>query len=142
MEVPQIVIDTNVLVSALRSRRGASHKLLGLIENGIFQINLSVPLVLEYEDAAKRMLGEIALTEQNIDDIIDYLCQIANLRKIYYLWRPYLKDPNDDMVLELAVAARCDVIVTFNQRDFRNIRRFGIRAITPREFLIEIGELS
>jgi putative PIN family toxin of toxin-antitoxin system len=107
MAVPPIVIDTNVFVAALRSRRGASHKLLALIDSGKFQVNLSVPLILEYEDAATRMLGEITLTAQHINDIIDYICHVANMRHISYLWRPRLNDLKDDMVLELAVTGRC-----------------------------------
>src|ERR1700674_1669481 len=100
----RIVIDTNVLVAALRSRHGASHRLLTLIGSGRFEFSVSVPLVLEYEYAAKAMLGEIPLTESDIDDIIDYICQAASRVEVYYLWRPLLKDPKDDMVLELAVA--------------------------------------
>ena len=140
----RIVIDTNVLIAALRSRRGASYKLLTLIGSGKFEINVSVPLVLEYEDVAKRLLGEIPLSESDIDDIIDYICQIANRIKVFYLWRPTLRDPKDDMVLEVAAAANCDCIVTFNKKDFRSmdLAPFGLRALTPKEFLEEIGELQ
>jgi predicted nucleic acid-binding protein len=141
MGLPQIAIDTNVLVSALRSRRGASYRLLSLIDSGKFGINVSVPLVLEYEDAAKRLLDEIPLSEQDIDDVIDYLCRVAGRWKVFYLWRPYLTDPKDDLVLELAVTAGCAFIVTYNKRDFRNVTRFGIRVLTPKEFLEAIGEL-
>jgi predicted nucleic acid-binding protein len=142
MGLCQIAIDTNVLVSALRSRRGASYRLLSLIDSGKFGINVSVPLVLEYEDAAKRLLGEIPLSEQDIDDVIDYICHVGARWKVYYLWRPYLTDPKDDLVLELAVTAGCEFIVTYNKRDFQNVAQFGIRALTPRDFLEEIGELS
>lgn len=141
MEPPQIVLDTSVLVSALRSRRGASHLLLGLIDSGKFMLNVSVPLVLEYEAVCKRLVGETVLTEEDIDSILDYLCRVANHRPVYYLWRPFLKDPNDDMVLELAVAAACDCIVTFNVRDFEGAEQLGVSLRTPREFLREIGEL-
>ena len=137
----QIVIDTNVWIAALRSKRGASHKLLSLIDSGKFETNISVPLVLEYEDVAKRLVGEIPLTAHDIDDILDYICLVANQRKIYYLWRPLLSDPNDDMVLELAVTAQCEFIVTFNRRDFRGVEQFGIDAITPQMFLQKIGAL-
>jgi putative PIN family toxin of toxin-antitoxin system len=137
----QIVIDTNVLVSALRSRRGASHRLVSLIGSEKFQVNVSVPLVLEYEYAAKGLLEELPLNEAEIDQIIDYICQVAARRKVFYLWRPFLKDPKDDMVLEVAVTAGCDVIVTYNKRDFQNVDQFGLQLMTPREFLQEIGEL-
>lgn len=137
----QIVIDTNVLVASLRSRRGASFRLLSLLDDEKVKLNVSVPLVLEYEDAAKRLVGESALTENDIADVLDYICKIANHREVYYLWRPFLRDQKDDMVLELAVAAQCDFIVTYNKDDFKGIERFGLRALTAKEFLQEIGEL-
>jgi putative PIN family toxin of toxin-antitoxin system len=139
--VRQIVIDTSVVTSALRSRRGASYRLLMLAGSGKFAANLSVPLVLEYEQVAKRLVGQIPLTEADIDDILDYLCQTAAHQQVFYLWRPFLKDPEDDMVLELAVAANCGYVVTFNTRDFAGAEQFGIRIVTPREFLQLIGEL-
>ena len=137
----QIVIDTNVWVAALRSRRGAPFRLLTLMESGKFEVNISVPLVLEYEDAAKRLVSEFALTTRDIDNIIDYVCAVANHRRIFYLWRPFLSDPRDDMVLELAVSANCDIIVTFNLDDFEGVEEFGIRVMTPRDLLRKIGEL-
>ena len=142
MSVHQIVIDTNVWIAALRSKRGASYKLLTFIDSGKFKANISVPLVLEYEDTAKRIVGEIPLTARDIDDILDYICSVARHHKIYYLWRPFLSDPNDDMVLELAVTAECDFIVTFNQRDFVGVEQFGLAALTPKEFLQKIGAVK
>ena len=141
MPVYQIVVDTNVWIAALRSKRGASHKLLSLIDSGQYEANISVPLVLEYEDTAKRFVGEIPLTERDIDDILDYICAVANQHKIYYLWRPFLSDPGDDMILELAVTAECDFIVTYNQSDFVGVEQFGLITLTPKEFLQKIGVL-
>lgn len=141
MKRPQIVIDTNVFVSALRSKRGASYRLLMMIDSGKYEANISVPLVLEYESAATRALGELALTGPDVHSIIDYICTVANRRTIFYLWRPLLKDPKDDMVLELAVAAGCETIVTYNKGDFHGVEQFGIRVMTAKEFLTEIGEL-
>ncbi len=137
----QIVLDTNVFISALRSSRGASHRLLMLLGRGDFEINLSVPLVLEYEDAAKRMEREIGLTHGDIDDILNYLCRVGRRRKVFFLWRPFLNDPRDDHVLELAVEAGCECIVTHNLRDFSGAERLGIRVVTPNQFLLEIGDL-
>ena len=140
MSEHQIVVDTNVFYAGLRSRRGASHRLFKEIgRNALFRIHLSVPLVLEYEEIAKRHARALALTHRDIDDILDYLCSAAGLHDIFYLWRPYLPDPEDDMLLELAVEAGCQRIVTYNQRDFRGIEQFGLRAVTPQEFLREIG---
>lgn len=142
MKPLQIVIDTNVIVSALRSSWGASYKLLWMIDSDKFEVNVSLPLILEYEGVAKRLLGEIALTEEEIDDIIDYICRVANCQEIFYLWRPFLRDAQDEMVLELAVAAQCDAIITYNKTDFKGVDRFGLRVITPKTFLEEIGELK
>jgi putative PIN family toxin of toxin-antitoxin system len=142
VDTPQVVLDTSVVVPALRSKRGAAYRLLRLVDSGKFEINLSVPLFLEYEEVCKRLVGEIPLTEQDIEAVLDYLCRVAHHRAVYYLWRPFLPDPKDDMVLELAVAAGCDCIVTYNVRDFRGTEQFGIRVLTPKEFLQEIGELS
>ncbi len=138
----QIIIDTNVLLSALRSQLGASFRLLSLIEDSRFQTNLSVALMLEYEDVLKRPALNPNLTNREVDDILDFLCRNANLREIFYLWRPILRDPKDDFVLELAVESNCDYIVTFNTKDFAEAEKFGIKAIKPKEFLQIIGEIK
>jgi putative PIN family toxin of toxin-antitoxin system len=137
----KIVIDTNVLVAALRSRRGASFKLVSVLPSDEFSIAISVPLVLEYEDALKR-LESPAITEQDIGNFVDFLCKIGHHQEIFFLWRPFLSDPSDDHVLEVAVAAGCDAIVTYNKRDFKGIERFGLRVLDPREFLSEIGVIK
>ncbi|MDH5717328.1 MAG: putative toxin-antitoxin system toxin component, PIN family [Spirochaetia bacterium] len=136
-----VVMDTCILVSALRSNQGASYKLLSLIDNKKIKLNLSVPLVLEYESAAKRMVDELKLTNLDIDDIIDYLCKIGKHHQVHYLWRPNLNDPGDDFILELAVEANCDYIITHNIRDFTGSEKFSIKVISPREFLKVIGEI-
>lgn len=130
--IPDIVLDTNVLVSALKSRQGSSFRLLSQVGDGRFQLHLSVPLVVEYEAMLKR--GGLALSDIQVDDVIDYLCAQAIHNKIFYLWRPKLKDPDDDFVLELSVKARA-TIVTWNVADFRNARNLGVSVVTPREFL-------
>lgn len=142
MPLPSIVIDTNIFIAALRSQRGASYLLMSLLDSGKFIVNISVPLILEYEDVAKRQLNDLTLTEQDVDDILDYVCQIAVHHRIFYLWRPVLRDPKDDLVLELAVAAKCDVIVTFNVRDFVGSEQFGVEVMPPKLFLQQIGVLS
>ena len=138
----QVVIDTNVLLAALRSNRGASYRLLSLIGDDRWQLNLSVPLLLEYEDVLKRPDAGLSLTHEDIDVILNFLCAIANRREIFYLWRPILLDPKDDFILELAVESSADFIITFNTKDFIDIERFGLVAITPREFLRQIGEIK
>ncbi len=137
--IPRIVLDTNVLVSALRSQRGASYKILSLVGNGLFEIVLSVPLVFEYESATKRQSRQVGLTHQDIDDILDYLCSVGIHRQIYFLWRPCLRDPKDDLVLEVAVESESDYVITHNLRDFAGLERFGMQALKPGRFLEVIG---
>lgn len=141
MSAPQIVIDTNVIIAALRSKRGASSKLLSLLGTGRFDIHDSVPLVLEYEDVIQRQRAHLGLSNQDVSDLINSLCALGQHHEIYFLWRPFLSDANDELILELAVSAQCDYIVTHNLSDFKGIEKFGIKAITPREFLQIIGEV-
>lgn len=135
-------MDTNVIIAALRSRRGASHLLLQLVDSGRFEIALSVPIVLEYEDVAKRCLDELVYTANEVDALIGYLCEVGIQTEIYFLWRPSSKDEGDAKIIEAAVAAHCDTIVTFDIRNFVDARPFGIKVINPKEFLTEIGALS
>ena len=137
----QVVIDTNVLVSALLSYQGASHRLLRLVGDERWRLNLSVPLVFEYEQTLKRICTGGPLTGDDIDEVIGFLCANANLRPIFLLWRPFLPDPKDDFILELAVESRADYLLTFNTRDFAGADRVGVQVMSPREFLAIIGEL-
>ncbi|MBL1277427.1 MAG: putative toxin-antitoxin system toxin component, PIN family [Ectothiorhodospiraceae bacterium] len=141
MKPINIVLDTNVLVSALKSKNGASFKLLSLIDNGNFILNISVPLFLEYEAVALRESLNLPLDKSDIEDILNYIAQVSSKREIFYLWRPYLKDPKDDLVLEVAVESRSNVIVTYNKKDFVGIDKFGIKALTSKEFLNRRGLL-
>jgi putative PIN family toxin of toxin-antitoxin system len=139
MPPPTIVIDTNVIVSGLHSSRGYAYQLLRLVGTGRFDICLSVALLLEYEDVLTRNLKTLRLTQQAIEDVLDYHASVAHQPRLFFLWRPYLSDPKDDLVLELAVNGSCDSIVTFNQRHFRGSERFGVQVVDPRAFLIRIG---
>lgn len=130
-----VVLDTNVLIAGLRSRRGASFRLLELLAEGRYEVSVSVPLILEYEAVARRHAPEIGLTDADVDAVVDFLCRVAHHRRIFFLWRPFLRDPKDDMVLEVAVEGQCRHIVTFNTRDFAGAEQFGLRPVTPREFL-------
>jgi len=134
------VLDTSVLAAAMRSRRGASFRLLSDIGSGRFEIALSVPMVLEYESILLRMLDDLPLDRADVDALLDYLCSVADRQTVFFLWRPHLRDPKDDMVLELAVASRCDAIVTFNQRDFVGSESFGIEVLTPAALLRRLGD--
>ena len=142
MNLTDIVIDTNVIISAQRSQKGASAKLMSLIGTGRFEIHLSVALTLEYEDVLHRQMNSLRLTREDITDLIDALCALSHHHRIYFLWRPQLRDPGDELLLELAIVARCKYIVTYNLRDFVGSQQFGVHAITPKEFLQKIGELK
>ncbi|MBM3145179.1 MAG: putative toxin-antitoxin system toxin component, PIN family [Chloroflexi bacterium] len=142
MSVPHIVIDTNVILSALRSKRGASFKLLSLVGTKRFEIHDSVALVLEYEDVIQRYRAELGLSQDDVAIFIDALCSMARHQNIYFLWRPSLPDADDEMILELAVSAKCEYIVTHNIKDFKGTDKFGIKAVTPGEFLQIIGEVK
>jgi putative PIN family toxin of toxin-antitoxin system len=137
----RVVVDTNVLVAAIRSRLGASYQVLARVGTGAFDVAVSVPLVLEYEDVLLRHCEDAGLTAEDVGGIIDYICSVAVRQEIFFLWRPLLRDPGDDMVLEIAVAADCDVIVTHNVRDFLTAARFGIRVVTPAVFLYELRDI-
>ena len=134
------MVDTSVVVAGLRSRRGASYRLLRLLGTGRFEISISVPLVMEYESVLKRQAITLGLEMTDVDDIIDYICAVGERRRIHFLWRPILQDPSDDMVLELAVESRSRYIVTHNLSDFAGIRKLGVEAISPGEFLRRIEE--
>jgi len=142
MRVPDIVLDTNVIIAALRSKRGASYKVLSLVGTHQFEIHDSVALILEYEDVIQRHGEELGLSKEEVSIFIDTLCSMAHHHKIYFIWRPFLTDPNDELVLELAVSAKCEYIVTHNIKDFRGTEKFSIRAITPKEFLQIIREVK
>ena len=130
-----VVIDTNVLISALKSKQGSSYKLLVSLPDNLYVPNVSVPLFIEYESVAKKTGLLSNLDSEQIDSILDYFLSKSSIREIFYLWRPYLKDPKDDLVLEVAVESKSKYIVTFNKRDFKGCDKFGIQAVTPQEFM-------
>ena len=139
---PRVVVDTNVVVAGLRSRQGAAFRLLSEIGRGRFEIALSVPLVLEYEDALLRHAAAAGLSRKDVEAVLDYYCSVGHLQSIFFLWRPLLRDPKDDLVLELAVAASCRTVVTYNVRDFRGSEGLGVSVQLPGDFLKVIGVLS
>jgi predicted nucleic acid-binding protein len=132
----RVVFDTSVLVAAARSRQGASFALLNSIPTPEFQLCLSVGLYVEWQAVLTR--EENLPPNRTATDALGflrYLASRAHLQEIHFLWRPYLADADDDMVLELAFAAGCRYIVTHNVRDSHGSEELGITAITPRDFL-------
>jgi len=141
VSISNIVIDTNMVIAALRSKKGASYKLLSLVGTERFISHVSVALILEYEDVIQRHRVELGFSQDDVSDFIDSLCAVAKHHEVYFLWRPSLPDANDELILELAVAARCESIVTYNVSDFKGIEKFGIQVMTPITFLKIIGEV-
>ena len=135
-----IVLDTNVLIAGLWSREGASFQVLEGVRAGWLQPVLSVPLVLEYEMVLQRQAGELGLRAGDVDRILDSLCALGTHHQIHFLWRPSLRDPRDEMVLELAVAAGCPELVTFNVRDFEGAERLGVWPILPGALLQRVRQ--
>ena len=143
MKIYQVIIDTNVMVAALRSKQGASYRLLKLLHNGDerWQINVSTALILEYEAVLKREIHRQGKDMSVIDKFVDDIVFIANRHPVFYLLRPYLKDADDDFILELAFSSSSDYIVTYNTANFTRAKMFGVRTITPKKFLQKIGEI-
>lgn len=135
----RVVLDTNIFVAALRSNQGTSFRLVQMLgSEAPYRLMVSVPLVLEYEMALKRRTG---LAPSEVKAFVDYVCEVADHREIHFLWRPFLRDPRDEMVLEVAVESEAEFIVTHNMRDFVEVEaRFGIRVVRPGAFLLELEE--
>ena len=135
----EAVIDTSVVVSAFRSSLGASYRLLQTIEDRKWRPVISPTLAFEYEAVLKRGVGQDSLSFQDVDDFIEYFCSRSKLVQIYFRWRPFLRDPDDDRILEVAVRAQ-SVLVTFNKKDFVGADRLGVKVIGPKDLLIAIGD--
>jgi putative PIN family toxin of toxin-antitoxin system len=98
---------------------------------------ISTPVFFEYEEVLRRPKQFPHLTSQEIEDFLDYIASVCDHIRINFLWRPHLPDPDDDLILELAVSGQADAIVTYNQRDFVGCEQFGIRVIGPKELIKE-----
>jgi len=131
----RIIMDTNVLFAGLYSSTGASFQILRLIDNRKIIPVISTTLLFEYEDVLKREQSELKLSHKQVDIILDNICALSTFQQIYFLWRPFLKDQKDDHVLEVAVASKTKTIVTHNLKDFKEVEKFGIKAIPPGKFL-------
>jgi putative PIN family toxin of toxin-antitoxin system len=131
----RVVLDTCVLVAAARSRRGASHALLSLLPDQRFEPVISVPLFLEYQAVLLRPENLLTRPVAQAEGFLDFLLSVGHLQDIFFLWRPVLPDPDDDLILELAIAASCRYIVTHNLADFRGMERWGIMAASPSDFI-------
>ncbi len=137
----QIILDTNILVAAFRSKRGAANLLLDKLDDSRWQVNVSTALLLEYEDVLKRPEMKDFNSESDVDIFLNGLCTIAEFNDIFYLWRLLAKDPNDAFILELAVRVNANFIITYNKKDFPAATDFDIQLATPKEFLRFVGDL-
>lgn len=137
----RIVLDSSVLVAASCSRRGASFALLSSVPHPSFELCLSVAVYAEWQSVLTRAenLPPGASPELGLG-LARYLASQAHLQDVHFLWRPFLRDPDDDMVLECAVAGGCRFIVTHNVKDFKGAERLGVQALTPGAFLQRLKE--
>ena len=136
-------MDTDAIVAAMRSPAGASAAIIRKARRGKIALLLSVPLAMEYEAVCVRPEHQLAagLNEQEVRVFVDAVIAIAEPVKIDYLWRPQLRGPSDEMVLETAVKGRANLLVTFNLRDYGTApARFGIEVMPPREAVERISK--
>jgi putative PIN family toxin of toxin-antitoxin system len=133
-----LVLDTDVMVAALRSSQGASRLLVRELRRGRFKALATVGMFMEYEAVLTRAdnLAACGLIAAEIEVFLDGLAKLVVPVRPHFLWRPQLRDPNDEMVLEAAVGGQADAIVTFNLRDFLPAaRRFGIDVARPSDIV-------
>jgi putative PIN family toxin of toxin-antitoxin system len=139
----KVVLDTDVIVAGMRSPSGASAAILRKARQGKVTLLLSVPLAVEYEAVCSEAEHRLAagLSEREVEIFLDAVIAMAEPVETHFLWRPQLRDPGDEMVLEAAVNGHADLLVTFNVRDFGTVpSRFGIEVMIPCDALERIRQ--
>jgi len=139
--IHRIVLDTSVVVAGLRSRLGASNEVLRLVANGDLVALATPPLFLEYEDLLKRAEHRLihGLTPEAVDEFLSELAAVIEPVETHFQWRPQVRDPGDEMVLEAAINGRADALVTFNVSDFSAAgNRFAIEILKPGDVLRKV----
>ncbi|WP_036259300.1 putative toxin-antitoxin system toxin component, PIN family [Mesorhizobium sp. WSM3224] len=134
----RLLLDTAIMVAAIRSDAGASHQLLVAALERRLTLVVSVTLMIEYQAVMTRPehLEASGLSAEDVNTLLDAVAAVAEPVRLVFLWRPAVRDPDDDMVLEAAVNGRADAIVTFNLRDFDKVaERFGTIVLSPGEAL-------
>ena len=134
----RVVLDTSVVVAALRTRAAAGNAVLRLVANRRLVPLATPPLFLEYEDVLKRPEQRIAhgLTLETVDEFLVELAALVEPAEVRFLWRPHVPDPSDEMVLEATINGRADALVTYKIRDFAVAgERFAVLVLRPPELL-------
>jgi putative PIN family toxin of toxin-antitoxin system len=137
----RLVLDTDAVVAAMRSPTGASAAIVRAVRQRRATLLLSVPLAIEYEAVCRRSEHrmEAGLSERQVEIFLDAIIAMAEPVPTHFLWRPQLRDPNDEMVLEAAVNGRAEALVTFNVRDYGTAAsQFGVEVLLPREAIARI----
>jgi putative PIN family toxin of toxin-antitoxin system len=143
--VLRVVIDTSVLISAIRSEKGAAAVLIDLALSRRFVLLLDYKLAYEYREVASRP-DHLLASGKTVDEteaIIDALEAIAAPVMVQTRHRPLSQDPDDDMVLDVAINGFADILITNNARHFAHAAgSFGIRVLSPGEFLLALRKES
>ncbi len=137
----RIVLDTSVVVAGLRSSLGAANAVLRLVAQRRLILLATPPLFLEYEDVLKRPEHRLAhgLAPELIDDLLAELAALIEPVELHFRWRPQVRDPGDEMVLEAAINADADALVTYNVSDFAVAAdRFGVLVLRPVDVLKKV----
>ena len=137
------MLDTDAVVAAMRSPAGASAAILRAAREEKVTLLVGVPLAIEYESVCRKPEHRLAagLSDRQVDIFLDAVLAMCEPVETHFLWRPQLRDPNDEMVLEAAVNGQADALVTFNRRDFGTVpERFGVAVLLPREALARINQ--
>ena len=134
----RVVLDTSVIVAAPRSRRGPANRVMRMVAEREITPVATPSVFIEYEEVLKRAEQRLShgLSMMQIDDFLTELAALVDPVEVHYQWRPQLRDPGDEMILEAAINGHADVVVTYNIRDFADVERmFGIRIAAPVELL-------
>jgi predicted nucleic acid-binding protein len=138
----RVILDTNVILAAMRSQNGASYRLLLTIGHPQWQSVITPAVMYEYEDVARRPNAAPGLTPQDITNVLDLIYRESHRQLVWFSWRPLSPDPGDDAILEAAIAGHCDYVVSFNKRHLQAAREFGIEVLKPADVLKLIGEIK
>jgi putative PIN family toxin of toxin-antitoxin system len=137
----RIVLDTSVIVAALRTRLGAANAVMRLIAHGRLAVLATPPLFLEYEEVLLRPEQRLAhgLTSEQVEEFLTEFAALIEPVDLHFRWRPQSPDTNDEMVIEAAVNGRADALVTYNVKDFvLPCKRFGVAVLTPADILKKV----